>query len=56
MHGCQIYFFKKGQIFRKKGQRQPTKLLQKAKHSSKYGQTKPNSSLDKAKFIEQFVF
>jgi len=36
--GCQIYFFKKGQDFSKKGQKQPTKLLKKAKHSSNKGQ------------------
>jgi len=50
--GCQIYFFKKGQIFSKKGQKRPTKLLKKAKHPIKKGQKKPNPLLDKAKFIK----
>jgi len=36
--GCQIYFFKKGQTFSKKGQKRPTKLLKKAKNSIKKGQ------------------
>ena len=50
--GCQIYFFKKGQTFSKKGQKRPKKLLKKAEPSIKKGQKEPNPSLDKAKFVK----
>ena len=41
--GCQIHFFKKGQTFSKKGQKQLTKSQTKPKHSIEKGQkrTKP---------------
>jgi len=41
----QIYFFKKGQTFSKKGQKRPTKLLKKAKYSIKNGQKRAKPSI-----------